>query len=186
MTVEDRINLSTYYIRLGKPEEATRVLEEVPQGQRNFMVLSNLAMANQMAGRLERALPYLEEVIDKWPSAWPGLTAKQLRFYRQAEWAHLYLLRSRSQETIRQPNKPVVTLDPIFPGVRFVGPGGRYEAGVMAPRELEKLPENALSLVMQLMLWLPSDSRLYWMLGEVFNADGDVPTSSYILDKLCL
>jgi hypothetical protein len=72
-------------------------------------------------------------------------------------------------------------LDPIFASksgvpVHFVGPSGRYEAGKLDPREMEKLPghslKEAILIVEQLLIWMPLDERLYWLLGELVNADG--------------
>src|SRR5262249_46642067 len=39
-------------------------------------------------------------------------------------------------------------------------------------------------VLQQLLLWLPADTRLYWLLGEAYNADGDVKSAAYILDQL--
>ena len=34
----------------------------------------------------------------------------------------------------------------------------------------------------QLVLWHPHDARLYWLLGELYNAAGDIETAAKILD----
>ncbi len=34
----------------------------------------------------------------------------------------------------------------------------------------------------QLVLWLPDDTRLYWLLGELYNANGDIGASAKIFD----
>ena len=56
--------------------------------------------------------------------------------------------------------------------VRFIGESGKYEADKLATTEQKKLPPNALAIVQQLLLWLPDDPRLYWLLGELLNAEG--------------
>jgi hypothetical protein len=75
--------------------------------------------------------------------------------------------------------KGAVTLDEIFSNdqgpVLFVGDSGQYEAGKIAAREKEKLPKDAIAIVQQLLLWIPGgpgleDTRLYWLLGELYNA----------------
>ena len=36
----------------------------------------------------------------------------------------------------------------------------------------------------QLLVWLPEDHRLYWLLGEIYNAQGKVGTAREILKDL--
>src|SRR5262249_9699783 len=55
---------------------------------------------------------------------------------------------------------------------RFVGESGAFEVGTLAVAEKAKLPPDALDIVQQLLVWLPDDLRLYWLLGELYNARG--------------
>ena len=48
--------------------------------------------------------------------------------------------------------------------------------------DFTKLPEADVAILQQLGLWLPSDGRLLWQLGELANAHGDVRTAANILD----
>jgi hypothetical protein len=66
--------------------------------------------------------------------------------------------------------------------VHFVGESGQYEAGKLAAAEHARLPAEALAVVQQLVLWLPEDTRLYWLLGELYNADGDIGAAAKIFD----
>ena len=50
--------------------------------------------------------------------------------------------------------------------VRFANDGGIYQPGALATAERAKLPPDAIAIVQQLLLWYPTDSRLYWLLGE--------------------
>lgn len=192
LTRDDRIDLSACYLYLMKPEDAARVLEAVPQDQRNFMVLCNLATAHQQAGRLDRAAFYLRQALEGrdadgkpiWPTLWPGWGRDRLNWYRRAEKFHLLLLEGRYRESLRQPNRPWDSLDPLFPNVRFVGPSGTYEAGGIGPAQWAELPADALALVVQLVLWLPNDDRLFWLLGELLNAQGDVAAAETVLSEL--
>src|SRR5438445_7303209 len=62
LTTEEKVNLSEYWIRLGKIEEAVQLLTPVAAQERgNFMVFANLGTAHQLAGRLDRARGYLEQ-----------------------------------------------------------------------------------------------------------------------------
>jgi tetratricopeptide (TPR) repeat protein len=190
IAVQDRVNLSAYLIRLRKYDEAVQVLEPVAaQERQNFMLFANLATAHQLAGRLDRALAYLQQVKILWPTAWPGFAKKQLDWYRTAEKYHLELVRQRYREwSGRSSRRRQVqeTLDDLFHDpngpVRFIGENGRYEAGKLAVAQRAKLPADALAVVQQLNIWLPDDTRLYWLLGELYNANGDLEAAARIFD----
>lgn len=188
LTVEDRVNLSCYYILLSNAaqprfEEATRVLEAVPQEDRNFMVLGNLATAHQMADRGERAESYLLQSLRNFPVVWLGWTSRQLLWFNRVERYHLTLVQARMRDS-RQPALRELGVDNLFPGLRFVGPSGEYEAGALAADQWARLPQDAMNLVTQLVLWLPHDDRLYWLLAELINAGGDFVMAADYLDEL--
>lgn len=179
-TVEDQVDLSACLIWTGKFTEAIQLLDPLARGeqQRHFMVLSNLATAYQLAGQLERVGDYLQQARDHWPEQWPGLTPEQLKFCRQAETVQLRLALRRKAEanqpggSRRQPDGVDALFGPAGAPVRFVGASGQYEAGALAAAERDKLPKDALAIVQQLCLWLPLDTRLYWLYGELLNAQG--------------
>jgi tetratricopeptide (TPR) repeat protein len=189
LTVEDRVNLGAYYVRLLRFEEAVRVLSAAEaQEPDNFMVLCNLATANYLAdpqdpARLDRAITEQEQALKAWPVVWAGLTADELRWYRRAEGFFLTLLQQRRQEARLQAGRPPQTLDDLF-HVRFVGPSGQYEPGTLAPDQMAALPAERVPIVSQLLLWLPFDNRLYWLLAELLNAQGDVESAVKIMDVL--
>lgn len=190
LTVDERIQLSAILIRLRQPEEAVQLLTPTAtQERRNFMVLANLAMAHQRAGRLDRALSYLEQVQDVWPTSWPGLSPEQLQWFHEAEKYHLRLVRLRYRESLQAragAARPSEKLDDLFGKdsgpVQFIGESGQFEPGKLASREQAKLPPRALALVQQLVLWLPEDTRLYWFLGELYNAEGDLEAAAKIFE----
>ena len=62
----------------------------------------------------------------------------------------------------------------------WVGPSGAYEAGALAADQWPRLPAEAMNLVTQLVLWLPHDNRLYWLLAELVNVNGDFSTAEYL------
>jgi tetratricopeptide (TPR) repeat protein len=189
LTVEDRVNLGAYYVRLLRFEEAVRVLSAAEaQEPDNFMVLCNLATANYLAdpqdpARLDRAVTEQEQALKAWPVVWAGLTAEELRWYRRAERFFLTLLQQRRQEARLQAGRPPQTLDDLF-HVRFVGRSGQYEPGTLAPDQMAALPAESVPIVSQLLLWLPFDNRLSWLLAELLNAQGDVESAVKIMDVL--
>jgi hypothetical protein len=174
LRLEDRINLGAYYIRLGEYEKAIRVLEPMAQQSRHFMLRANLATAYELAGQPERAVGYRQLALASWPTTYPGWDSVQLRFYRKAEQYHLTLLQLRQEEARLDPSRTRLQLDRLFPRVRFVGANGEYEVGGIAPAQWVEIPADASVVVMQLLLWLPFDDRLHWLLGELLNASGDV------------
>jgi tetratricopeptide (TPR) repeat protein len=190
LTLDDRINLAADYLYLAPPNNAApwankaiRVLTPAVGDRGNFLVLANLATAYEMAGIPERALDYRRQALAAWPQSWPGWSTLQLVWYRRLEKLHLHLLQLRTQEAARSPRGPE-KLDELFPGVKFVGPKGEYEAGRIALEQMAEIPPDAINLVMQLLFWLPNDNRLYWLLAELLNAQGDVLAAERIFYDL--
>jgi hypothetical protein len=83
-------------------------------------------------------------------------------------------------------------VDPLFAGiglpdaktspVQFIADDGQYRAGEMATTEKKKLPADALAIVQQMTLWHPNDTRLYWLLSELYNAEGDIEAALQLFD----
>jgi tetratricopeptide (TPR) repeat protein len=185
LSQEDQMNLSGYLIRLRQFQEAIDLLTPVATREcRNFMVFANLATAEQQAGHLERAISHLEQAQDVWPSQWPDMTPEQLRWFQQVERYQLRLLRQRWAET--RLGKPPAGMDTLFTKdeqpIRYIGDSGHFEAGKIAPAERDKLPADALAILQQLLIWLPDDARLYWQMGELLNAMGDVSSAAIVFD----
>ena len=182
------VDLGAVYIRLGQVGEAIDVLTRASaRDRRNPFVFANLGTADQLEGRWARAIDALQQAKDNWPQDWPGLTPAQLKWYRRAEDYHLKLVRLRARESLGRPTgstKATDAVDDLF-GVHFVGDNGRYLAGRISGEELKKLPSDAIAIVQQLLIWLPGDSRLYWLLGELLNAHGDVGSAATVFDE-CL
>jgi tetratricopeptide (TPR) repeat protein len=184
LNIDEQVQLSAYLIRLRQYDDAVSLLTPIAAVERrNFMVFANLATAQQLLGRLDRARDYLDRAADIWPAELPGLSKAQLDWYRRAERCQRNLVMSRMRETVQPPgSNKAVALDDVFRPkdgpVQFVGESGRYEPGKLAARERAKLPADAVAIVQQLLLRMPEDTRLYWLLGELYNADGDLDSAS--------
>ena len=166
LTADRATDLAALYIRLGTPQKAIALLRLVLRDHPDhFRAAANLGTAWQEAGDLEQASAALEEAVRLAPAE-----------HREAERLHLRLVKLRLKE-----GKPADAPDDLF-GVRYVGESGKPEAGTIAPAARKKLPDNAVALVQQLAVWLPSDARLLWQLSELANAHGDVRTAANILD----
>ena len=148
---------------------------------RNFWALTNLGSAHQSLGQLREALPNLEAARDLFPASWPGGPPAADEWFKQAESYQFKLLRLRLREWVSRPPgarpMPAADVDALF-DVHFRGPDGKYEAGKLAAAEQAKLPKDAIAIVQQLLLWFPEDTRLLWLLGELYNAEGNLEAAA--------
>ena len=183
LSLQDRVNLSAYYVRLNDPEKAIALLEALPPDRRNWMALSNLATAYQLAGNLVRAEQYLVQALDAWPSVSTVATGWRLTWLRVVENYQLSLIRSRQAEQ-RGGRGTGGGIDPIFPRLRLVGPSGEYEAGLLAADQWANLPANHTEIVKLLVLWMPHDARLRWLLAEIVNANNNPELALEMMNEL--
>jgi hypothetical protein len=186
LSARGRVNLSALYVRLNEPEKAVTLLEAVPRKERDFTALSNLATAYQLTGNLVRAETYLAEALDNWPKVAPAgmnTSSQQLNFLHVVEGYHLRLIRSRLREQANPRGQPA-SIDAIFPNLRLVGPSGEYEPGLLAADQWAHLPAAHREIVKLLVLWMPHDTRLRWLLAEIVNAAGDPELALQMMDEL--
>jgi tetratricopeptide (TPR) repeat protein len=207
----DRINLSGYLLRLRDPKDARKnnrrylqakkILESVVRRDpKNFLAHSNLATAYWKLDQLQRAETTLSVALDNWPRRWQDLPKErrtllekklhweepQFQQYREVETYQrkLLLLRLRDAQKRPPPQDPDPLFDTREEKVHFVGPSGKYEAGKLAADEKSKLPQNALAIVEQLVLWEPDDPRLRWLAAELFNAEGNAKGALKLFEYL--
>ena len=177
----DRIDLSGCYLRLGRAKDALDLLLKEPAD--HFMLQANLASAYFLSGELEMAVRTQGRVLAAWPAVWVGWTEQERLFHRECERALLRLFEKRREEA-QERKANDLPVDPIFPGLRFVGPEGVYVAGGLNPAMHDRLPMNAGEVVFQLCKWYPGDRRLYWQLAELLNVYGQVGQAADILNEL--
>ena len=48
---------------------------------------------------------------------------------------------------------------------------------------LDAIGKDAVAIVQQLLLWFPTDVRLYWLLAELYAAEGDIDAANTIFDE---
>lgn len=182
-SIGQRLSTEAYLIRRRKLDEAINLITPQQSGERgNFLQTSNLAMAYFLAQEPQRAIDILMDAISAWPAGIDsagalkpvlsemGWTDIALKFHKDAEKALLKLFRLRLAELrrdgkLKAPESP----DNLF-DVKFVGDTGKFEPARLAAGERAKLPANSLAIVQQLLIWMPDDPRLYWLLGELYNA----------------
>jgi hypothetical protein len=189
VTVEDRINLSYFLIRLGQAKDARDILKPLQsKAGPHFMVFSNLATAYQMLadsspfsqrkGQLIAAWSALRQAQKLWPKKWPGWTPGQLKWLKQVEQVQQKLIQLRLKDPPPKRGEPFSDVDHLF-GFKFVGKKGQYGPG---PFSISPKKED-VAVVQQLLTWLPQDDRLYWLFGELLNARGDVGLAAQILEN---
>jgi hypothetical protein len=210
LTSEQKLNLSAVLIRRRKYDEAIDLLKPLERTEpKNFLTQSNLATAYQLAGQESRAIATLEQTLSIWPPQMSkveeplhaflqsiGWHEGAFDFYRNAEKHQLKLLKLRAREGTSRPGSKADfdAVDALFDDgkspshpVKFVGPSGKYEPGALALVEKAKLPKDAIDIVQQLLIWLPEDTRLYWLLGELYNAQGgakNIQSARMIFEEL--
>jgi hypothetical protein len=150
----------------------------------HFLIRSNLAAAYFLSGEPAMAARYQAKALEVWPEAFFTWDEGQRQRYRACELALLRLYNARAEESRRGPVRDNLEIDPIFPGVRYVGTSGVFEAGSLAPSMSDRLPVNAVDLLTQLVVWFPSDMRLYWQLGQLLGSVGSVEQSALIAVEL--
>jgi hypothetical protein len=142
-----------------------------------------------------RSRPYVEFLVKRM-----GWNEHQFAWYARCEKYQLRLAKVRYYETEKlarlkkqldftrmledvddllvDPEK-----EPPPEGPRFVTPDGKFEPGKIAAAEKAKIPRDALPVVQQLLVWMPEDARLIWLMGEVLNARGDVESARKVFSE---
>lgn len=186
--------------RVGRLDEALNLLKSLRRP--DYFAFATLGHIRAARGEWADALATYEDQRDtKMPAGVKGLTKPQRDWWERldAEYVpHFYRTRKDEEEarlrlTPAEREKAAETEAPLplfpLPGegepraaVRFVNEKGEYQPGVIAAAEKAKLPPDAIAVVQQLLLWMPTDTRLYWLLGELYAASGDVVVASQILD----
>lgn len=193
-TLEQKLNYSAALIRRGKAMEATRFLSGVyDEDRKNFVVLSHYASAlflSKEPDRKAQAPLFMKKALSNWPKTWADATEEQKKMlsalawdefdferFRRCEEAFERLIVNRLREKkLLDQKKPIEeTVDPVFVDgkgqpLRLVNDKGDFAAGEVSLSAKGELPRDAVEVVEQLLMWMPGDPRLLWLLGEVFNA----------------
>lgn len=198
---DELAGLTSDLIRLGRADEALNILQPLARDARRggFLAFTHLAGAHAARGEWGDARDQQQMAVrfSEFPTSFARLTKPQLAWLKRVERDYyLPFLAGRAEEARgRRPGDARLRedVDPIFPSssskrteepLRFVGDDGTYAAGKLAAAELKKLPPDAIAIVQQLLIWHPKDPRLHWLLGELYNASGDVESAAAILDAV--
>ncbi|MCE9531059.1 MAG: hypothetical protein K8T89_08030 [Planctomycetes bacterium] len=184
--------------------ELPRLANSPPEGF-DFLIKAQLAHAHFVRSEYSAARRKLEDALNEMKSKDPqenlripanflGLSAGQRRWYQRLESDYLLpLYENRYRESELGKSSKDEQPDPIFDRlstgkrttpVRFVGESGKFEPGTIAAAEKVKLPPDAIAIVQQLILWFPGDGRLWWLLAELYNAEGNLEAAERVF-ALC-
>ncbi|MDY3554839.1 tetratricopeptide repeat protein [Gemmata sp. JC717] len=185
-TQEENVALAVDLLRFRKADDADGTLA----GRQRQGYLGNVTLAHIAAAQPSPSDP---KVLD-WaraynlltianeetpPKSLPGLTPQQLAWQLKLNnGVLLKLFRLRMEEARSRPTPENELPDAIFP-VNFA----QVADGALVPAERAKLPPDALATVQQLVLWFPHDTRLYWLLAEVYAARGEFAAAERIMNE---
>lgn len=185
-SAEELASYSTDLIRLNRPE-AINLLQPLARDPRRggFLVFAHLAVAHANRGEWREAAEQQLMAVKyaEFPTRFGRFTSEQLAWFKRLErdyylpWLNQRAIDARKAKRGDLREEP----DPLFP-VQFVTYDGSYQPGKISDQERAKLPVDAIAIVQQMVIWHPRDTRLYWLLGELYNAEGDVETAYKILD----
>ncbi len=196
--------LATDLMRIGQIDKALDLLG--PRSRKsNYFVLCGLAHAHALRGEWVDALRSLDacRLDSEMPAEVKGVTKSQRDAWEKLDKTYLpYFCKIRNDEFLARNALPAADRKkadeeegvlPLFPlpgedgkpqaPVRFANDASVYEPGVLAAAEKAKLPPDAIAVVQQLMLWFPGDTRLYWLLGELYAADDDLNSAEVIFNE---
>jgi hypothetical protein len=201
----EAVALAVDLLHVGQTDRALNLL--IPRSRRpDYLVFSTLAHVHATRGEWADALRYHTEArLDtEMPAELKGLSKSQRDWWDKLDADYVtWLYRIRAGEipsaplTAQEREKREIAEEilPIFPfpqpnpagkpvpPVRFVNDAGEYQPGVLAAAEKAKLPPDAVAVVQQLILWFPLDTRLYWLLAELYAAENDLDSAIAILDE---
>jgi hypothetical protein len=197
---DEAVALAADLLRVGQADEAVSRLKPLyddrdRRGTRTYPVTAALVHAHAARGEWSQALNYLPDLFDADPPPAKGWTTAQRAWQTKLDREYLpHYLQIRRAEAEASPRPAPEDEDPtpLFPlpardrpaePVRFVNDAGVYEPGTLAAAERAKLPPDAVAVVQQLLLWFPSDTRLLWLLAELYAADGQLAEAQTILDE---
>lgn len=176
--------LAANLIRTGQPDKAINLLQPLSRGRSaSYAVLMNLAHAHAAKMDWESALRTHEVAMDyDAKDDLKALTSDQVKWLTNIEKKYY---RTWLSSNLKNPkaNPETDGPSPIFGPVKWVNDAGQFEPGILAAVERAKLPADAIAVVQQLLLWQPTDTGLYWLLAELYAAEGKLRQAAVIFDQ---
>jgi hypothetical protein len=196
----DKVVLAGDLVRVGQEHvnEALDLVQPlVRERNPNYFAFTTLAHVYSARGDWREAVDYQRAAMldAEMPAKVKGLSTPQRDWIARLDRDYVlpyYELRLKDATASPRPNPAEEDVYALFPVaergkprelVRFVNETGAYQPGVIDPAERGKLPPDAIAIVQQLMLWYPGDTRLYWLLAELYAASGQLGPARVIMDE---
>ncbi len=196
LAVPQQVARAVDLIRVGRAADAVNLLEARTRDRDpDFVAVVTLAHAYAAKGDWGEAVRcHSLAVFDAQPpSQLPGVLPELTKRYVEIEktyyprWLHLRESESGQREGLSEqevlPLFGPTTQNPSQTPVKWVNDAGQYEPGKFAAGERAKLPPDAVAVVQQLLLWSPDDTRLLWLLAELYSADGQLREADQVFDQ---
>lgn len=199
LTVVETAAQAADLLRVGRADQALnlikpRALDRNP----NYFALTTLAHIHAARGEWQQAVDnQVAALLDsEMPAEVKGLTKPQRDWIAKIDRDYVlpyFQFHLKEANTRPAPNQIDEDVYPLFPvaernkphqPVRFANDAGVYQPGNLAASERAKLPPDAIAVVQQLLLWFPHDNRLYWLLAELYSAEGQLTPARTIMDGL--
>ncbi len=204
-SADDTAALAGYLLRIGQFDRATALLAPLAHGRNpSYFAIETLVHIHATTGEWAEARGCIGDALFSagMPASAKGYTDSQLKWWKtlDSEYLPLYCdVRYRDSiarkgltpEQLARVNETEDAF-PLFPlpekdsgktPVRFVNDEGKYQPGHLAAAERAKLPQDAIPIVQQMMLWFPGDTRLYWLLAELYAANNDLKAADTIFQQ---
>jgi hypothetical protein len=195
-TTLDKLALASDLLSLNLADEALTLVKPLDNPRRpDYLVSSTLAHVHAARGEWREAVDKLHSMTvfgdAEMPATVKGLTKPQRDWVVKLDrdYVSAYFSLKSKEGKIDPENEDVPALFPVAEPkkphhpVRFVNDGGKYEPGTIAATEKAKLPPDAIAVAQQMALWFPGDAGLYWLLAELYAADGQLDEARKILDE---
>lgn len=192
----DRLALATDLLSVNQADEALSLTKTLDDPRRpDYLVSTTLAHIHAARQEWAQAVGKQGSVTvfgdADMPKAVKGLSKPQRDWVERLDREYVLAYFSlKAKEGKVDPETEDVP--PLFPPedrkkpqtpVRFVNDKGEYEPGTIAAAEKAKLPPDAIAIAQQMVLWFPADTGLYWLLAELYAADGQIEEALVIFKE---
>jgi hypothetical protein len=195
-TTLDTLALASDLLSVAQADEALSLVKPLDNPRRpDYLVSTTLAHVHAMRQEWGTAVEKLRSVTvfgdAEMPPTVKGLSKAQRDWVERLDRDYVlaYFTLKSKEGKIDPENEDVPPLFPLVERnkphapVRFVNDKGEYEPGTIAAAEKAKLPPDAIAIVQQMVLWFPGDTSLYWLLAELYSADGQINEALVILKE---
>ena len=196
-TTLDKLALASDLLSLNQPDEALTLVKPLdnPRSPDYYLVSATLAHVHAARGEWATAADKMRSVTvfgdAEMPATVKGLSKPQRDWVQKLDRDYVlayFTLKSKEGKIDPEtedvpPLFPLVERNKPHAPVKFVNDRGEYEPGVIAAAEKAKLPPDAIAVVQQMVLWFPGDTGLYWLLAELYAAEGQLDEARVILNE---